>query len=227
MPDGTVEDGGWTLTTRTVGDVRLELFADARTAPSVASILASARVVERDAAGCDTTSPIQRPGFPSPPARDLAADDADTSAGAAVCEYEVGSNQGAPGLLGSRRLSPEAAARVRTAILAGAEGGGPRSAGCGSRESFNFGTAVVLRFGGAGSEDPLDVYTYYESCTNRGFDDGTTLRPLSVAACSPRSSGAGLDFYSGNARLLRALPGRPLTPTGGHHPAPAVTTVEA
>lgn len=198
--DGTYDFRGWTLTVRTVGTQRISLLTDSATTPLAAEIVGSARRVERGAAGCDATSPIQRRGQQSPPPADLAALTDVTSV--AVCQYVIGAS--GPGLLGSRTLTGEAAQGLRDAVLAGPTVDRSAPDRCRPRDDE---TAVVLRFAQADGE-PLDVYSYYESCADAGFDDGTTLRALTSRSCPPLFGGRVLQgaFY-GNDTYVLCVPG--------------------
>jgi hypothetical protein len=184
--DGTHSYEDWTLTVRTVGDVRVSLLTDRATRPLAEQIIGSARRVREDWAGCPVTSPVQQGGPQRPAPHDLAA--TARPSGVAICQYEIGGPDGrgaaeGPGLVGSRVLGADGAGRLRDAILAGKTGGGPHS----PREcvdDFYWGTTIVLRFAAPG-QPVTEVYAYTRSCVENGFDDGVVKRALTSDSCRP------------------------------------------
>ncbi len=179
VPDGVRTFHGWTLTAKTVGEVQVSLLTDGTTAPLAATIMSSARVVDVDAVGCDTTSPAQSSRF-VPPRKpfDISRAEVDSIL---VCQY---ARTGTVGLIASRRIEGTAARDVVQAMRAAPPGGGPdtKPENCPDDEFGH--EALALRLGGPDGVVG-DVYVYYDWCVGNGFDDGTTRRELTRAACSP------------------------------------------
>jgi hypothetical protein len=171
----------WTLTSRTVDGVRVNVLADGSTSELAEKILASAVVVQTDAHGCETTSPVQATRFVRPePAFDVTRLGSVDSI--SVCQYDRSAGTTAPGLLGSRVLEGDEASDVLAAIRAAPAGGGP-DAPQHCVDDLYGDTALALRL--HDDDTPHDVYVYYDWCFGNGFDDGTTRRELTRAACLP------------------------------------------
>lgn len=197
LPDGQQTYEGWTLTRRTVDLVRIEVLTDAATDQLVDPILDSARTTDRDPNGCATSSPAQAREFVRPPAFDVTQVRDVTSIG--VCLYDrLGVEQ--PGLHGSRTIKGEEAQTVLESIQAAPEGGGPdKPQNCIDDE---FGSQVLVL--DLAFRDALrgSVYVYFEWCFGNGFDDGTTRRALTEAACAPLWGGR-VQQYGGSSEPFR------------------------
>lgn len=199
LPIGTVPDGattfqGWTLSTRTVAGVRITLLTDAATADLVDPILDSARPVDTDANGCESTSPVQAEEFVRPePAFDVAG--IDRVDAIAVCQYDRSAGTTAPGLLGSRRVEGSAAQDLLDAVRAAPAGGGPDAPRHCVQDRYGD-TALAVRL--EDGDVVRDLYVYYEWCFGNGLDDGTTRRELTPASCVPLWGGR-VNLWGGSS----------------------------
>lgn len=203
--DGTATDAGWTRIVRTVGGARISVLTDDGHLDEARRIVDSATLVDVDANGCDTTSAIQANGYPRPsPAFDVL--DLDSVDSIAVCQYAHGAGTDKPWKLASRGISGDAAQNLLlSAIKDSPAGGGPDTPETCSHEYVD-GTAIVLRL--RAGDRVHDMYVYYESCINNGFDDGTTRRALTPASCESLWGGRVVQT-SGSSAPFRVCHGRP------------------
>lgn len=197
LPDGQETYEGWTLTRRTVDLVRLEVLTDGSTDDLVDPILDSVRMTDRDPNGCATTSPAQAREFVRPPAFDITQVRDVTSIG--VCLYDrVGVGQS--GLQGSRTIMGGEAQTVLESIQAAPEGGGPdKPQNCVDDE---FGSQVLVLDLAFREALRGSVHVYFDWCFGNGFDDGTTRRALTEAACAPLWGGR-VQQYGGSSEPYR------------------------
>jgi hypothetical protein len=195
--DDVVTFEGWTLSTRTIGSVDVELLTDAATTPLVAAILDSARVREIDDNGCDTSSPVQAKEPVRPPAFDVSS--VGRISEVAVCQY-LRSGDDSSGLLASRVIAGDAATDLLAAVVTAPAGGGPdRPEQCAT--DYFGDQAIVLRLRD-GDTTKGDLYVYYDWCFRNGIDDGTTRRAITTANCAPLW-GDPVVQYSGNGTTFR------------------------
>ena len=195
--DGTRTYRGWTITTRTVGGVQVRLLTDEDTADLREPILASIRASEDGADGCASTSPAQAVRFVRPePAYDV--EEITTVDSISVCQYARGGTD-KPGLLGTRLIEGDEAGDVLAAIQEAPEGGGP-DAPQHCLSTMYGDTALVLRL--HTGDTTRDVYVYSDWCFGNGFDDGTTRRELTAAACRPLWGGQ-VQQFSGSSEPFR------------------------
>lgn len=200
VPDGVSSYDGWTLTTRTVGDVQVQVLSDAATEDVAAPALASLREVEVDQDGCATRSEITAEQFVRPPIPvDLSTIDDVRSV--AVCKYARDTGWLRPGLIGSRTIHGDAAADLVAAITSSPVGGGPdRPQNC--VDDMYGDTAIVLRVtDGAG--EVHDAFVYYDWCFGNGIDDGTRRYALTAASCRPLFAEPPVEMYSGSTHVYR------------------------
>jgi hypothetical protein len=203
--DGITKDGGWTRIVRTVGGARIRVLTDDTHLADARRIVDSATVVEVDANGCEATSAIQAKGYPRP-SRAFDVLDLGSVDSIAVCQYAHGAGTDKPWKLGSRVISGDAAQNLLlSAIQEAPVGSGPNTPETCSHDYVD-GTAVVLRL--REGDRVHDLYVYYESCINNGFDDGTTRRSLTAASCEPLWGGRVLQM-SGSSAPFRVCHGRP------------------
>ena len=201
--DGTTNDGGWTRIVRTIGGARITVLSDEAHLAEARRIAESAAIVEVDANGCEVTSEIQAKRYLRPePAFDVRRLDSVDSI--AVCQYARGAGTDKSWKLASRVISGDAAQNLLLeAIKDAPAGGGPDTPGTCVHDYVD-GTAIVLRL--REGDRVHDVYVYYESCINNGFDDGTTRRALTLASCEPLW-GARVVHSSGSSAPFRACHG--------------------
>jgi hypothetical protein len=179
--EGTSTYRDWTLSSRTVGDVRVNVLADEATVDAMEDVLASAQQVRTGDDGCDATSPVQAFRFVRP---DSAFDVTTVKSvdSISVCEYDRSAGTARPGLLGSRVLDGTEAADVLAAIQSAPAGGGPDAPEHCLGTMYGE-TAIALRL--HDGETTHDLYVYYDWCFGNGFDDGTTQRELTRGSCQP------------------------------------------
>ncbi|WP_109507874.1 hypothetical protein [Nocardioides speluncae] len=180
VDDGTETAAGWTRIARTVGLAQVRVLTDSEHLDEAREIVESARVVEADHNGCAVTSPIQANRWvgPKEPFDVAEIDDIDTIG---VCQYGIGVGTSQPWLLASRKLTGAAADDVLAAIKNAPIGGGPdRPETCLHDVE---GSGLVLRL--ARGAEVHEMYVYYISCVNNGFDDGANRRELTVDSCIP------------------------------------------
>jgi hypothetical protein len=147
-----------------------------------ARIAASVRTVGRDASGCPVTHPISR----DPKWRPAPGQGSSTVNEVSACRYALG-EQG-PALISSVRITGAGAAAALTAATTGdrvADAGPPP--GC--RRQDAVGQEVIVLRTGAGPT-VHEVVMRYAGCEHDGFDDGTTVRPLTRSAAMPFVTGA-------------------------------------
>ncbi|WP_345455028.1 hypothetical protein [Nocardioides marinquilinus] len=194
--DGTETFAGWTLTTRTVGEVTVRLLTDEATADDVERIVGSVRRVSVDAAGCEPTSAAQAREFVRPPAFDVTTVQATEIS---VCSYtRTGTEQ--PGLLGSHVLTGDDASDVLAALQQAPAGGGPNRPGNCSPDYT--GTSVLVLRLRDGPAAVGDLIVYSDSCYGNGADDGTTVRALTLDSCAPLWGGR-VTWPGGDGTTLR------------------------
>nr|NLI51041.1 hypothetical protein [Propionibacterium sp.] len=170
--DGAVTHNGWGYTSRRVGAALVTVVH--RPGDDVAgTILASARRVGVDHHGCAATGPtVARP--------EAAASGAETAVAEAVlCQYD--DLTATPNLVTSTRLTAAAASGLAAAIAAS-----PTAAGAAVEPDClpddRDVTRVVVRLGGAGTS--REVWLTLGGCRVPTFDDGTTYRTPTRAACT-------------------------------------------
>ena len=190
--------GSWTFTETRIGDVVLTLLTNPETAPLADQVIDSARQVTTDHNGCDARSAVQAREFAHPdPAFDVA--DLEAVDAISVCQYDRTASTRRPGLTGSRILTGRAALDELRAIQAAPIGGGPDTPESCADDMYGD-TAVVLRL--HEGQATYDMYVYYEWCFGNGFDDGTTMRELTTAACAPLFA-SPVGFNSGSSASIR------------------------
>jgi len=177
-PDTSETWEGWTTTTRTVGDVRLRLLTDDPEATD--GLLATATTFTRDQHGCDITSPVDDAEFARPDPFDV--DEVERVEAIAVCQYDRRTEAGTATLIGSHRITGDAAAALLGAIQRAPAGGGPDRPDSCTHDVFGD-TAIALRLDDG--EAVRDLYVYYDHCFGNGIDDGTTRRELTREDCLP------------------------------------------
>jgi hypothetical protein len=192
-PEGVLHSGD-RATVRTAGvEVIVQVPVELRE-----RIVATVHRVETDAYGCPAGHPISTTKAWRPPAGpDIAALRDVTSLSA--CRYGLGS----PGLLiSSLRLDGDAARQALQGILRAPRGGGPdRPQDCLPEVAWGD-EAIVLRVNSAAGLTEITVR--YASCVGHGFDDGGTVRGLTLAAIAPFTSRAN-TVPSLEAQLAEAL----------------------
>lgn len=177
-PDTTATYDGWTITRRTVGDVELRLLTDDVEATD--DVLGSAQTFTRDHHGCDITSPVDDEQFVRPDAFDLSEVDAVDSI--SVCQYDRAQELPGATLMGSHRITGQAASDLLAALKVAPEGGGPDRPETCTHDAFGD-TALAIRLNGP--DGVHDLHAYYDHCFGNGIDDGTTRRELTRDSCAP------------------------------------------
>lgn len=174
------ERPGWSSMSRHVGAAVVTVWFDPGHEAVARRVLDSARVADVDPNGCPATSPIQAGHFARPP-EPFRIEDVTGVDMISVCQYAlIGTD--VPGLLASRQITAGSADEVLSAIKEAPVGGGPDQPQQCISDDFGE-TALVLRLASGGAS--RDLYVYMESCRGNGFDDGTTRRELTPAACRP------------------------------------------
>lgn len=176
---GPARYDGWTLTSRTVGDVRVRLLTD--DTAETEGILGSARTFDVDDHGCASTSSIQTSGFEGPD-QPFDVRDVDAVDSISVCQYDRTVRDGSPGLMGSRSMEGRDAARLLAGLKAAPKGSGPnRPQSCTHDDQGDNAIDLVLH---SGSESH-HVFLYYATCFGNATTDGTTRRRLTARTCAP------------------------------------------
>jgi len=157
------------------------------------------RVAEVDSFGCPTTHsisdrPDQRPAKPA-----SLSDVTSVSA----CKYPVGhSSAPKPRLISSLRLDGAAADQAIRAVAEAPRGGGPDNPDqCMPSVSYGDDVIVLLVRSAAGR---TEIVLRYSGCDHNGFDDGISVRKLTVEAVAPfiaRSNGMYGGFSGGPEKL--------------------------
>jgi hypothetical protein len=196
--EGVVRSGDRT-TVRTAGvEVIVQVPAELRD-----RIVATVhRVDDVDAYGCPVRHPISDTTAWRPAAGpDVAALRDVTSISA--CRYGLGS----PGsIISSVRLDRDAAGQALQGILRAPRGGGPdRPQDCLPEVALGD-EAIVLRMESATGLS--EIALRYDSCSGHGFDDGGTVRGLTLAAIAPFTGGAN-TVPSLEAQISEYLSPRP------------------
>ncbi|NPC97743.1 hypothetical protein [Nocardioides sp. zg-DK7169] len=176
--DGTASYAGWTIVTRTLGDVQVRVWTPDDDADLAARVAGSARRVATDQNGCPTESVVQYRGWSSPDPVDLAAlRDVDS---AAVCRY-LPSRPATPGLLASRSLDRNEAEDLVAALLdaPGAEAG--------QRSSCAADDLVLVRIRHADGVAELHAAL---SCVRGALSDGTRVYDMTREVCHGLLDGA-------------------------------------
>ncbi len=157
-------------------------------------ILASAEIVQPADPSCDPRSPIQARGFQRPaPAFDVSSlTDVDSIL---VCQYSFGEPEDAPGLVAQSELTGAAADDELHALQSAPIGGGPNRPGS-CMGGYYGESALVIRL--QSGETSHDMYLYYATCRGNGFDDGTEIRTLTTAGCTPLIQ-PPVAIYSGSS----------------------------
>lgn len=195
--DGQWTHEGWRLSRRTFDDVQISVLT-APDGPDIAEqVFASARTVDTNHIGCETTSPFddgfpQPEGNPVPPGTEVQA--------IAVCDYSR--IDGAEGLQGSWRMTGRQARDLTSAILASPEGEGPNEPQNCSPDMFGD-SAVALRFFGSDDTVVADAYVYTQWCFGNGIATSSGSRVLTVENCSPVFSRPEVTWWSGQRAVLR------------------------
>lgn len=167
-------------------------------------IAATIHAVDVDSYGCPVTDPIsQDPGRrPDDP---VAVESLTGVIAVSACRYALPAGYYADRrLVSSLRLEGRAAADVVDAIAAAPAGGGPdRPSTC--LKSVSYGEeAVVLRV--TSDQGEAQVYLRYSGCDHNGFDDGVTVRRLTVEAVGPLVAGPNqVQSASGPTSKFRML----------------------
>jgi hypothetical protein len=179
-PDRALTDDGWTMSSRTIGDVRVRVLARDSGDVDAGAILDSARQFSVDDHGCEPTSPVQAAEFARPSPFDVATV---TSADSiSICQYSRAGGPDAPALTGSRRIDGDAADRLLSGLQHAPAGTGPdRPSNC--VDDYYGDTAIAIRIHHDSTTD--DVYAYYDWCFGNGTDDGTQHRQLTARTCAP------------------------------------------
>ena len=189
---------GFTTITRAVGSTHVDVTTDAAHEDLARQVLATAHVVAHDQNGCPATSPIQA----SHAVRPDPAFDVSTLTGVdsiAVCQYLAHGTDSA-GLLASRSLTGSDGDAELAALQSAPIGGGPdRPQNC-TPDGWGD-SAVVLLLTSAGQTH--EMYGYYGWCFGNGFDDGTAIRELTTANCSPIWGDRVLDSGGDSATFAR------------------------
>ncbi len=175
------ERPGWRAVSRRVGSAVVTVWTDPRHAALARRVVDSARTVDVDPSGCAVRSPIQAGHF-TPPAQPFRVEEVASVDAISVCQYDIAGGSDVPGLLASRRISGSAADDILDAVGAAPVGGGPDAPARCAEDVFGD-TALVLRL--HSGDEVRDLHVYMESCRGNGFDDGTTVRALTRAACRP------------------------------------------
>jgi hypothetical protein len=196
-PEGAVNSGDRT-TVRTAGvEVIVQAPAELRD-----RIVATIHRVDVDAYGCPATHPISTTRQWRPPAGpDIAALRDVTSLSA--CRYELDPSGS---LISSLRLDAGPAQLALQGVVRAPRGGGPdRPQDCSPEVAWGD-EAIVLRVESAAGL--TEITLRYSSCVGHGFDDGGTVRGLTLAAIAPFTSGAN-TVPGLSAQLAEALSPRP------------------
>jgi len=179
-PDRTAVYGNWTLSTRTLGAVRLRLLMQEPESGLIDQILGSARLFTIDQNGCAPTSPVQAAEFVRPEPFDITA--VESADAISVCQYDRSLDLDQPALMGSRRIEGPSAKALLTGLRQAPLGTGPdRPSNCISDRYGD--TALTIRL--HSNDVTHDVYVYYDWCFGNGTDDGVNHRELTTASCSP------------------------------------------
>jgi hypothetical protein len=169
-------DGWWTIE-QPVGHVLVKAVGKDRS--ELDRIVASATLVTDDAGGCAPHSVLQDSAFPRPePAFDI--EQLTSVDSITVCHYAL--TPSVPGLIGSYTMTGLDAEAELRALQAAPPGGGPdRPNDCAPDDPGD--AALELRLASGADHDTM--YVFYSSCHDNGFDDSTTLRELTLGACTP------------------------------------------
>lgn len=177
-PDISLTHEGWSLTSRTVGDVRVRVLSTDAT--EAAAMLATATRFEVDQNGCEPSSPIQASDFVRPEPFDV-MDIGDVES-VSVCQYERGIPLDEPALMASRTMLGDDAADLLRGLQTAPSGGGPDKPDQCSEDSLGE-TGVALHLTHAQGSDT--VFVYSDTCRGNGTDDGTVKRELTADTCAP------------------------------------------
>lgn len=195
--DGQWTHEGWKLSRRTFGDVQVSVLTAPDGPDITEQVFASARTVETNHVGCETTSPFGE-GFPSPsgapvpPAADVQA--------IAICDYSR--IDGAEGLQGSWLMTGQPARDLTSAILASPAGQGPdKPQDCAPDLAGD--SALALRFLGDDGVVLADAYLYSQWCSNNGIVTSAGSHPLTRQTCVPVFSRPEVTWWSGQAQVMR------------------------
>jgi len=177
---GTEQVDGWWVVRDRVGDVGVKAVSKDRA--EAEQLVASAVVVEQTPGGCTPHGAVQNGIFPRPdPAFDV-TQVADVEE-IVVCQYAMLGHGEAAGLAGTATIDGPAADAVLAAIQAAPVGGGPdRPHTCVEDQPGD--DAYELRLRTGDGQDHV-MFVFYSTCRGNGFDDGTTKRMLTAAACQP------------------------------------------
>ncbi len=172
--DGDVTRNGWVYASRVVGAAFVTVVH--RAGEDVDAILSSARRVAVDHHGCATTAPSST----ARPAAAPAASEAGVAVTEAVlCQYD--DLTASPDLVTSTRLTGAAASELAAAIAASPVAPGVAVEPECIADDRDV-TRVVVRLGGAGAS--REVWLTLGGCRVPTFDDGTTYRTPTRAACT-------------------------------------------
>jgi hypothetical protein len=176
--DETRQDDDWWIVERSVGEASVRVVSNDRSL--AADIAGSAEQVTDDSSGCAPHSAIEDTPFPSPdPAFDvgqLSGVDSIT-----VCQYDI-ADWSSPGLSAISTLTGDAANEELAALKSAPTGGGPdQPRNCGKNDPGDSAIELLIHSG----DDVHSMYVFYSSCIGNGFDDGTSIRELTMDACQP------------------------------------------
>lgn len=173
---GSDHDGGWTLETRTVDQVKVTVLSD--DAELRREILDSARAIDRtDSHGCSVTHPVTDGPGERPSSVDGGLDTVGDVDSISVCRYALGEDRlvDRP-LVSSSRITGTDADDLVDALLAAPAGSGPDTPEQCVASVRHGDEVMVLRLhGGAHSQE---VHVRYSGCVENGTDDGATGREL-------------------------------------------------
>ena len=205
--DGQWTFEGWHLARRTFDDVQVTVLSAPGSPELSGRVFGSARTVETNDDGCDTTSPFGE-GFPRPGGPDVPA--GSDVGGVAVCEYVR--LPGSEGLQGSWRMTGREAQGLADAIREAPEGGGPDKPDDCSPDMWGD-SAVVLRFLGVDDALLADAYVYTDWCFGNAIATSTGVRTLTTANCLPVFSRPEVRWWSGKKAVGKLCsPGFTQTP---------------
>ncbi|HXH78096.1 hypothetical protein [Nocardioides sp.] len=195
--DGQWTHQGWRLSRRTYDDVQISVLTSPDAADIAEQVFDSARTVETNHVGCQTSSPFtagfpQPDGDPVPPAVDVQS--------IAVCDYSRIS--GAEWLQGSWRMTGQQAQDLAAAIVASPAGQGPDEPQNCSPDMFGD-SAVVLRFFDADDSLLADAYVYTQWCFGNGIVTSSGSHMLTAKNCPPIFSRPEVTWWGGQAQVMR------------------------
>ena len=179
-PDIEVTDRAWTVTTHTVGQVRVRVLTRDSDTALGEDILASARRFSVDHNGCEPTSRVQAAEFQRPEPYDITR--IEKAESISICQYARFPEGQRPALMGSRRLQGAEADALLAGLQTAPPGTGPdRPQNCVPDMYGDSAVSIRIHHDGASH----DVYAYYHWCFGNGTDDGVQHRELTADTCAP------------------------------------------